>query len=271
MVKVPLVDSTFYQSNALGLSGEREGHYPLTMRWERDGQGRVKVWTDLRLEEARNDTAWRKVALLVESPAYSETAYKTIVEMEDVFDIVLTHNKRLLDRGSPYLFYPLGGSRLLDWGMFEKSEMVSVIVGKKCDKEGQALRHQVAEWFPEIDPYGEPYTEYMDSKAPALQPYRYSVVLENIREDYYFSEKLIDAISQGCCPIYWGCPSIGDFFDEQGIISFETMDDLAEILQTVSVADYERRLDAMRCNLEIAQGYRCAEDWITKSYPWLFQ
>ena len=42
------------------------------------------------------------------------------------------------------------------------------------------------------------------------------MVIENIRRDYYFSEKLVTAIAAGCVPIYWGCPSIAHFFDPEG-------------------------------------------------------
>lgn len=270
MAEVPhikLIDSTFAQSNALGLSGDREGEHPRLMRWDRTpGDSRVKVWTDLRLQEVDGDDSWRRVALLVESPAYSN--YEAIVK-ED-FHVILTHNKALLDSGPPYSFYPLGGSRIKEWGMFEKTEMVSVIVGAKNDKEGQRLRHEVAERF-DVHKFGEPYTEYLPSKVPMLRPYRYSIVIENAREDYYWSEKLLDAISQGTCPVYWGCPSIDRFFDEEGIITFKSIEELPAILDRLTVADYQSRNLALRRNLEIAQGYACAEDWIMRRYKWLFQ
>jgi hypothetical protein len=265
--QVKLIDSTFAQSNALGLSGDREGEYPQLMRWDRTpGEARVKVWTDLRLHEAKDSQCWRKVGLLVESPAYSN--YDDIPEGD--FDVILTHNKDLLDKGSPYSFYPLGGSRIKDWGMFEKTWLVSVIVGAKKDTVGQRLRHQVAERF-DVARFGEPYTDYMPSKVPILHPYRYSIVIENVREDFYWTEKLIDAFSQGCCPIYWGCPSLGRFFDPDGFIEFDSIETLAEILEGISVEDYESRKGAIRRNMDIARGYACAEDWIMRHYKWLLQ
>jgi hypothetical protein len=50
---------------------------------------------------------------------------------------------------------------------------------------------------------------------------RFHIVIENIRCDYYFSEKLVTALAAGCVPIYWGCPSIAHFFDREGKLAAE--------------------------------------------------
>jgi hypothetical protein len=53
--------------------------------------------------------------------------------------------------------------------------------------------------------------------VPADDVLRFHIVIENIRRDYYFSEKLVTALAAGCVPIYWGCPSIAHFFDSEGM------------------------------------------------------
>ena len=77
-------------------------------------------------------------------------------------------------------------------------------------------------------------------------------------------------MSQGTVPIYWGCPSIGDFFDANGYIAFDALADIPDILAMLSKEDYEARRQALAQNLEIARGYACAEDWMMRRYPWLF-
>ena len=67
-------------------------------------------------------------------------------------------------------------------------------------------------------------------KADGLAPYRYSVVIENVRERNYFTEKLIDALLCGTVPIYWGCPNIGDFFDTTGMMICESEADIQAAL-----------------------------------------
>ena len=61
------------------------------------------------------------------------------------------------------------------------------------------------------------------SHALPSQAFYFSVVIENIRADFYFSSKLINCFVHGVVPIYWGAPSIADFFNISGIIEFETV------------------------------------------------
>ena len=64
--------------------------------------------------------------------------------------------------------------------------------------------------------------------------YRFSIVIENCKRDYWFTEKLIDCLRTGTIPIYWGCPSIGDFFDIRGFILFDDINDLENILNNLT-------------------------------------
>ena len=85
-----------------------------------------------------------------------------------------------------------------------------------------------------------------EQKSDGLAPYRYSVVIENVREKNYFSEKLIDAILCSTVPIYWGCPNIGDFMDTSGMILCESEDDIIAAVQSVSEQDFNARLPRLR-------------------------
>ena len=273
MNELKLVDSTFSHNNAIGYAGENAGRQPDAFQWDTTpGDADVKVWTDVRLQEAVIDTARRKIALLVEPYVIAKESYHTLLRVIHHFDAVLTHHRALLVNYSKAHFYPFGGSWIKEWGMFDKTKLVSLIVGKKSITEGQWLRHGVAKRFGgRLDLFGEPYTHYLPSKVPMLRPYRYSVVIENCRQDYFFSEKLIDCLSQGTIPIYWGCPSIGRFFDSRGLITFQTIDELETILSKISVASYDEHYEVLYRNMEKARQYRCAEDWIWTHHPGLLE
>jgi hypothetical protein len=118
--------------------------------------------------------------------------------------------------------------------------------------------------------YGPPATMFIPSKVEGLKDYRYSVVVENTCQDWYFTEKIIDPLSQGCVPIYWGC-DVSQFFDMGGIITFESVDELKKILDNLSIQDYMSRMKAIRHNFTEAEKYRCAEDWIIRRYPDIFK
>jgi hypothetical protein len=58
-------------------------------------------------------------------------------------------------------------------------------------------------------------------KLMGLLPYRYSMVLENSKQLNYWTEKLADAYLSWCIPIYWGCPNLDEFFNEE---TYRTID-----------------------------------------------
>ncbi len=274
-VTVKLSDSTFPHANAIGLAGENRQEHPTLLRWDRASGGYVRVWTDLRLDEAVGDPTRKKIALLIEPRGLSDVHYEKAQELRSHFHTILTFDRSLVEEGDPFQFYPVGGSWLRDWAAFNKYRNVSILSSDKRTTIGQQLRHAIVDHLVGMDfgtdVYGQPYAKYLASKALALKRYRYSIIVESDQRDWYFSEKLIDCISQGTVPIYWGCPDIARFFDTDGILTFESVDELEEILKTCSTADYERRLPAIHWNLEAARDFRCAEDWIIAHYPDLFE
>ena len=106
----------------------------------------------------------------------------------------------------------------------------------------------------------------IEDKLEALADYGYSLVIENQRMNYYFTEKLIDCFATGTIPIYWGCPAISRFFDADGMYTFRTLDELPDILDRLSQQDYQSRLGAVQRNMYIAKRYRIPEDWIWHNF-----
>ena len=73
----------------------------------------------------------------------------------------------------------------------------------------------------EIDIYGAGYTDHIYDKAPTLDPYMFSIILETIAVPEYFSEKLGDCFLSSCFPIYYGCTNLSAYFNPK---SFEMID-----------------------------------------------
>ena len=79
-------------------------------------------------------------------------------------------------------------------------------------------------------------------------------MIENCKEDFYFTEKLIDSFVTGTLPIYWGCPSIDMFFDINGIIVLDDFNKLGDILDNIDQI-YSERLPYIERNFELAKKY----------------
>lgn len=273
-MKVKIVDSTFSHNATIGLCGENMGQQPKHFQWDFEpGEADIKFFTDLRLQEAKDDRARKKIALLIEPFSLTMQAYREAAHLmiSGVLDTVLSHNDSAsTPRGRDYRFYPFGGSWLKEWAIHPKTPLVSILVSDKTKTDGHRLRHQVVEDFPNLHIYGQPYTEYLPTKSIALRDFCYSIVIENVQDPCFFTEKLIDCLSQGTIPIYWG-PDVSNYFDMNSIPSFSTLDELANILAKINVEDYNSRMEAITSNLKLAERYRCPEDWIFEHYPDLFE
>jgi hypothetical protein len=68
----------------------------------------------------------------------------------------------------------------------------------------------------------------------------------------------------GTVPIYWGCPSIGDFFDTNGMIIFDNVEELVDIINNLSIDGYIKRLESIKNNFNKSKKYLLPDDIIYK-------
>lgn len=138
-----------------------------------------------------------------------------------------------------------------------KTRHMSLIASAKRSLEGHALRHEIADFTRanglDVDVMGGGYDPF-DTKSDGLAPYRFSVVIENVREENYFTEKLVDALLCRTVPIYWGCPNVGDFFDTEAMIICESRAEIEAAITAARDETYDHFLPA----LERAQGQAAA-------------
>ena len=94
---------------------------------------------------------------------------------------------------------------------------------------------------------------YCEIEEP-FEKYRYSIVVENNIEPFYFTEKIMNAFAAQTIPIYLGATEIGRFFNPDGIIQIrlEDCEHIENILKRCTVEEYERRLPAVIDNFNRA-------------------
>ena len=59
--------------------------------------------------------------------------------------------------------------------------------------------------------------------------------------------------------------------NEDGIIYFNTIEELDEIMEKIDIDFYNERLPAIEENFNKVEEFRVPEDWIYKEYPFLFE
>jgi hypothetical protein len=263
-IKIGLRDKMFAHAETAGSAVLAFPDLPFT--WDRTETIQpVTVFTDENIDEAINHLSRYNVAWLYESPEVTRKAYKLVDRHADKFQRILTFHQPLLEKHAHARFTPIGGCWLheRDWAVFPKKHNVSVIASSKKSLPGHKLRHTVIKENKSAIEFiaGSGYHP-IQFKKEALQDFRYSICIENCRENFYFTEKLIDCFLTGTVPIYWGCPAIGLFFNLDGIVTFESQQQLKAALPFLNEADYKRRSAAIRMNFELAQRYVYVEKLI---------
>ena len=246
------------------------------IEWVRDNTPVSKSCfiTDLCLHDVHKAAAVkRKVAWILEPRSIHPQTYAWIEQNNKLFDFVLTFDEQLLDKGENYLYYPHGRCWIKDYQHEDKTKLCSIFASEKRMTHGHRLRHQVIDRYKtQIDCFGNYTNNRIDNKEQGLSEYMYSITIENAIIPGYWTEKLLDAFATKTVPIYYGDRlSVGKYFNDDGIIYFDDINQLDEILSNLSVEDYNKRLTAIEQNYFSVEDYRIPEDWIYQNYKFLFQ
>jgi len=267
-------DAIFGHENAIGFAGENSGRSPTYFKWSREDREHqdLKVFTDASLKRAVDDPTRRKVALIIEPYCLRPGPYETAADLTTHFDAIFTHHRNWARIGSPWRWYPFGGSWIADWPeSVEKTRLVSLLTSRKSKTAGHNLRHHIAGRFGDlVDVMGEPYTPRLQTKRPALEPYAFSIIIESCAAAGFFTEKIIDCFALRTVPIYWGAPDIYRYFNPDGMIIFQTLGELERILKRLTFDQYLERQDAIIENAGRARAYQTPEDWLYVMHPEFF-
>ena len=202
-----------------------------------------------------------QISLILAEPSVIHAKHLALLRLTHRrFWRVLSFNETLLSRIPNGIFFPLGTTWVPEWRdlPLNKTAMCSLIASAKRDTAGHKLRHHIVDWVrdtaQDVEVMGRGYTPF-DRKADGLAPYRYSVVVENVQERNYFSEKLVDAVLCNTVPIYWGCPNLDRFLDPSGIIQCQSEADVRRAIEGMSEADFATRLPQIQAIQPVLAGY----------------
>lgn len=239
---------------------------PQHVEWVADKPQTARFVTEEYIDQARGrgQVAWILEPFFLHPDPYLAARHKC-------FDYVLTHDRTWADNNENWLWYPAGGSWIgFDkWGMHPKTKNVSLLLSNKRMTRGHRLRHEVKERYGgKVDIYG---LDHRVTPYEALADYRYSIIIENEKSRGWFTEKLIDCLSVGTIPIYWGDPTIDEWFDARGIAQANGLTAIGGALDWLGEDYYYSSIDSVRANVALAREYRCCEDWIYRHYPFLFE
>jgi len=247
---------------------------PTFFEWDfTNTHGDFIFFTDNNMQDATlpQYQPYKKYAWLVESPAVTPRAYAYVKEHPQIFDKIFTHSEYLLENENAYLL-PIGGCHLDEVDItleHNKDRLISMMYSNKNFASGHGLRHEIASKYSHlIDVMGSGVDGRHVKKIESCKNYAFSVVIENCKEGYYFTEKIIDCFLSGVIPVYWGCEYISQFFNAEGFITFNSAEELYEIVKDPQylIDFYTDHMDHIVENYNLALNYKIAEDYLFTKY-----
>jgi hypothetical protein len=236
---------------------------PKNFSWDRDLSKNFEEIVITNLGGVNSFKNKKVYGWLIEPRELFPSEYEFAEKSCELFEKIFTYDNQLLSKSDKFEFLPIGGCWIdeEDRKIYEKNKLICSFVSSKTWMSGHKLRHDIVKKFDNIDFFGHNFT-YVSKKIDGLRDYRFCIVVENQKIDYLFTEKLIDCFMTGTIPIYYGCPSISNFFDINGIIEFNTIKELDEILSKLDENLYNSLIESVKNNFEIAKKYCLADDLI---------
>ena len=182
----------------------------------------------------------------------------------NTYNYLLTHNQELIDSSDKAHLFEFGMTWIKDYTFPDKEFSVSALVGGKLMAEGHRLRQDVltnrsrittpknfhisSHYPPKVDSLGLKILG--DNKIPLFDS-QYHICIENTKRLNWFTEKLIDCMMTKTIPIYWGCPNIGNWFNLDGIIMVNNLEDIISVCNSLNEDTYNEKLNAINENYEL--------------------
>ena len=108
-----------------------------------------------------------------------------------------------------------------------------------------------------FESYGDRYNieEARIGKEEVFGDSQYGIAIENFSHRGFFTEKILDCFLLKTIPFYWGCSNIGDYFNTEGIIVFDNVDDFIYKANQLDEKYYESKKEIIDKNWKLALDY----------------
>lgn len=133
----------------------------------------------------------------------------------------------------------------------DKNDAIVMISSNKRYFSGHISRLNIRKWILHNDInvhlYGRGYNEFL-KKESVLSQFKYSIEVENILKNDYWTEKLSDCFLMNTLPIYQGCPNLTKYFPKDAFINANgcTPNEIVSLAQSaMRDKEWERRQDAL--------------------------
>tara|TARA_Y100000310_G_scaffold167628_1_gene167586 strand:+ start:2335 stop:3144 length:810 start_codon:yes stop_codon:yes gene_type:complete len=212
-----------------------------------------------------------RILFLAEPYAVAPTINEGALANSHSFNRIYTFTQSVLDKYPSAELFPWGAS----WLDFEnlkidKKPSITFVTSSKIQTPGHKLRLEIFDFLVDIDDangltvYQHMSPPFHETRNDFFDKAMFHIAVENSQQKNYFTEKVIDCFASKTIPIYYGCPNLGDWFNMDGVITFDDVKDLKRILTNINEDSYHKRKDAIEENYEKAKQFHSENDVVPR-------
>jgi len=203
-----------------------------------------------------------------------------VMQYPDFYSYVLTYHDYIL-QNNPQAHFFIGITVFVDHNIqHDKRFGVSTVVGHKTKSTfpGYKMRHEL--WFKQeqikipkdfylsggkhfegdiistlwgdINTRGQ---KRLHGNKDVVFDNMFHIAIENVHMDNFFTEKITDCFMTKTVPVYKGAKNIGGFFNPNGILSFDTVDEAIAICNNLTMDRYFDMMPSIEENYQRALKY----------------
>jgi len=206
-----------------------------------------------------------------------------VIQNKNMFDVILTWDDKVLNNCTNALYQPFGHT----WFKpdqytrnYKKEFKIAHLRGNLLKSYGHQIRWDVLTRKNEINIPVKFYETYGDrhnierariDKEEVFGDVMFGIAVENFSHRGFFTEKILDCFLLKTIPIYWGCSNIENYFDVDGIILFNNVDDLIYKVNQLDEKYYESRKEVIEKNWRLALNYVNYEQNVVNKVKEIFE
>lgn len=226
-----------------------------------EGEPFIDCYSDTYVKQCKGPG--NNIALLLEPRSMIGPAYDWVEEHESYFRYIFTHDSKLLR---------LPQARMLNWADVwlttdsPKTKGISLVTSPK---DWCPLHHARLELYNYFKDFGGVDVFYGDWNNPNienikpqdyLEHYKFSIIIENDIDDFWFTEKILNCFSTKTIPIYVGAGRIEEIFNPAGILQVRNYKEIPWLVEGLNLdLTYNMHREAIEDN------FKRVEPWKT---PW---
>lgn len=224
------------------------------------GEKCLDFYSDSHIFECVNKGNNKNIAFMLEPKSMLHSKYQYVIEHADLFRIIFTHDSELLK---------LPQARYLNWGDVwlttdsVKDKGISICTSYKNWCPLHVARLELAKRYKDSGIVDSFFGDWNNPQIPNVEPreylehYKFSIVIENDIDDYWYTEKILNCFATKTVPIYVGAKKIYEIFNDAGIIQIDNVWDIPRIIDHLNVDEaYNNRLAAIEDNFRRVEPFK---------------